>query len=57
MEDILNKYENLSSKKKVKVLESAISYMQQYNGRSVDKCIELAMIDIYPKLEKLCNTK
>jgi len=42
-EKLLIKFENMSDHKKVEVLESALSYMQQYNGRSRDECILLAM--------------
>jgi hypothetical protein len=40
---ILTKYEKLSLKKKIEVLDEALDYMQQYNGRSKLKCIALAI--------------
>lgn len=42
-EQSLIKYENLSNKKKVEVLYNALFIMQQYNGRSIEDCILLAM--------------
>lgn len=36
-------FENLSNKKKVEILLSALSEMQMYNGRSVIRCIGIAM--------------
>lgn len=52
-QDIISVYDNLTSKIKVEVLYSAISYMQQYNGRSVDECISLAMQDRFTNLKNL----
>lgn len=52
-EEIMEAYYDLPNKQKVEVLDSAISYMQQYNGRSVDSCIVLGMIDKFPKKYKL----
>jgi hypothetical protein len=51
-EFILEKYEKLTYKKKVNILLSALSFMQQYNGRSTEDCIELAMREEYDKIYK-----
>ena len=53
-EEILDNYHNLSNKYKVEVLEIALSYMQQYNARTIKDCIILGMTDRFPKysLEK-----
>lgn len=42
-EEVSAKYESLTLKQKNAVLYDAISYMQQYNGRSVFLCIAMAM--------------
>jgi hypothetical protein len=42
-EEISNKYNSLTLKKKNMILYDAIDYMQSYNGRSRFKCIALAM--------------
>lgn len=42
-EQISAKYETLSYKKKCEILEGALSYMEQYNGRSQFTCIAMAM--------------
>lgn len=42
-EQVTDKFDKLSNKKKVNVLFDAIDYMQQYNGRSISECICLAM--------------
>jgi hypothetical protein len=42
-EHILNEFDALSKDKKITVLDSAISYMQEYSGRSKTMCIALAM--------------
>lgn len=52
-EQIMDKYYNLSNKKKVEILESALVKMQQYNGRGCDDCICLSMIDEFPELDKI----
>ena len=43
----LEKFKNLTYKKKVEVLFSALDFMQQYNGRNDGDCIVLAMEEIY----------
>jgi hypothetical protein len=52
-EEIMEAYYDLPNKQKVEVLDAAIGHMQQYNGRSVDACIVLGMIDKFPKKYKL----
>lgn len=43
----LEKFEKLSNIKKVDVLFSALEYMQQYNGRTINECIKLAMEELW----------
>jgi hypothetical protein len=52
-EEIMDAYHDLPYKQRVEVLEIAIGFMQQYNGRSNNDCIVLAMIVNYPKKYKL----
>lgn len=40
---LLEKYNKYSYKKKCEILLEAIEYMQQHNGRTVSDCIVLAM--------------
>ena len=42
-EEVLTEYNKLSLKKKVSILNGAIEYMNQYNGRTRSDCIFLAM--------------
>lgn len=41
--EVLKEYVNLSNAKKVSVLNDAIDYMQQYNGRTKFLCVAMAM--------------
>lgn len=41
--EILSIFDSLSNKKKVEILLTALSYMQRYNGRSINDCIILSM--------------
>jgi hypothetical protein len=43
--DLLEKFEKLSSTKKIIILLEALNYMEQYNGRSLSDCVVLAMAD------------
>ena len=40
---LLEEYYKSTYKKKTAILEEAICYMQQYNGRSIRDCIVMAM--------------
>lgn len=40
---ITKEYNNLSDAKKCEILYEALDYMQQYNGRSKNLCIAMAM--------------
>lgn len=41
--EVRNKFESLSNRKKVEILEEAIDHMRFYNGRSKIDCIAFAM--------------
>jgi hypothetical protein len=41
--EVLIKYNKLSSSKQVTILWDALDYMQQYNGRTKSECVILAM--------------
>ena len=53
-EQIVKKYEKLSWKEKVIILEYSLEYMQKYNGRSKLDCIVAAMGDEY-NIEEIIN--
>lgn len=40
---LLEKFDSYTDKTKVKYLMIALDYMQQYNGRTVNDCIVMAM--------------
>lgn len=42
-EEISKQYNKMTKDEKIEVLNSAINYMQQYNGRSKFLCIAMAM--------------
>lgn len=42
-DQVLEKFNSLTKDEKINVLDSAIDYMQSYNGRSKLTCIALAM--------------
>ena len=42
-EQISKKFESLTKDKKISVLDDAIDYMSQYNGRTKFLCIAMAM--------------
>jgi hypothetical protein len=46
---ILDLYQSFGYKRKCDVLEEAIGFMEQYNGRDYYDCIVLAMKELYPK--------
>ena len=39
----MKEFDKLPKKSKIKVLWFALDYMQQYNGRSKEDCVKLAM--------------
>jgi hypothetical protein len=41
--NVIKQFDLLSNKLKVEVLLTALSYMQQYNGRTINECIVLSM--------------
>lgn len=43
--EVMRIYRQLSNPKKVEILEDAMGYMQQFNGRTVEQCIALATRD------------
>lgn len=43
IEDIMKRYEKLRPVTKLDILDMAIEYMQQYNGRTKCACIAMAM--------------
>jgi hypothetical protein len=52
---VLEKFSTLTKKKQVDVLFSAIDYMNQYNGRTTNDCIVLAMAKDYETGMKFIN--
>lgn len=55
-QDLINKYNKLSSSKQVEILWAALDYMNAYNGRTRGDCVVLAMadlLDLYQKEENL----
>ena len=42
-EEVKTKFDNLTKNKKIEILYDALSFMQQYNGRSKFDCIAAAM--------------
>lgn len=43
IEQVIKKFEKLSYKNKCEILLNALGFMQQYNGRSENECIAMAM--------------
>lgn len=49
----MRSFRTLIKDRKIEVLWLALEYMQQYNGRTIQECIDLAMQHIYGKPKRL----
>jgi hypothetical protein len=51
-EELEKKFDNTTRVEKINILSQAIDYMQQYNGRTKQTCIFLAMGYDYEEVDK-----